>query len=84
VVIYGINYKDENKAAIDWLKHMNNPYKLVISDTDGRLGIDLGVYGAPETFITDKSGMIVFRHVGPIDETVWDKELKSIYLNLNK
>lgn len=84
VVIYGINYKDENKAAIDWLNHMNNPYKIVISDTDGRLGIDLGVYGAPETFVIDKNGMIVFRHVGPIDENVWQKELKSIYLNLKK
>jgi cytochrome c biogenesis protein CcmG/thiol:disulfide interchange protein DsbE len=84
VVIYGINYKDDNKAAIEWLNHMKNPYKLVISDVDGRLGIDLGVYGAPETFIIDKQGSIVFRHVGPIDDNVWKTKLKNIYINLEK
>lgn len=84
VVIYGINYKDDNKAAIEWLNHMKNPYKLVISDVDGRLGIDLGVYGAPETFIIDKQGFIVFRHVGPIDDNVWKTKLKNIYINLEK
>lgn len=84
VVIYGINYKDEDKAALDWLKHMHNPYKLIISDKDGRLGIDLGVYGAPETFIIDKNGSIVFRYVGPIDEKVWDTKIKNIYNKLDK
>jgi cytochrome c biogenesis protein CcmG/thiol:disulfide interchange protein DsbE len=84
VVIYGINYKDEDKAALDWLKHMRNPYKLIISDKDGRLGIDLGVYGAPETFIIDKNGSIVFRYVGPIDENVWDTKIKKIYNKLDK
>lgn len=82
VVIYGINYKDEDKAALDWLKHMKNPYKLIISDKDGRLGIDLGVYGAPETFIIDKNSSIVFRYVGPIDQKVWDTKLKPIYNKL--
>lgn len=84
VIIYGINYKDDNKAAIDWLKHMKNPYKLVISDIEGRLGIDLGVYGAPETFLIDKHGNIVFRYVGPIDEKIWNEKLKAIYFNLIK
>lgn len=82
VVIYGINYKDEDKAALEWLKDMQNPYKLIISDKAGRLGIDLGVYGAPETFIIDKNGSIVFRYVGPIDENVWETKIKKIYNKL--
>lgn len=84
VVIYGINYKDEDNAALDWLKHMHNPYKVIVSDKDGRLGIDLGVYGAPETFIIDKNGYIVFRYVGPLDQNVWENKLKEIYNKLDK
>ena len=58
VVIYGINYKDDNAAAIKWLNELHNPYLLSISDADGTLGLDLGVYGAPETYLIDKQGII--------------------------
>lgn len=77
VTIFGINYKDERPKAQDWLKKYLNPYKSVIFDPDGRLGLDLGVYGAPETYIIDANGVIKFRHVGAVDQQVWQK-LKAI------
>lgn len=84
VVIYGINYKDDKKAAIEWLKQMKNPYKLNISDTEGKLGIDLGVYGAPETYIIDKDGIIVYKHIGELDNIAWKEKLEPIYKELKK
>ncbi|MEY3037691.1 MAG: hypothetical protein RL143_258 [Pseudomonadota bacterium] len=77
VTIFGINYKDERPKALDWLQKYLNPYKAVIFDPDGRLGLDLGVYGAPETYIIDANGVIKFRHVGAVDQQVWQK-LKAI------
>ena len=58
VTIYGVNYKDDNAAAQKWLREFHDPYQLNISDAQGSLGLDLGVYGAPETFIVDKQGII--------------------------
>lgn len=77
VVIFGINYKDEPVKARAWLKRYQNPYRNVILDQEGRLGLDLGVYGAPETYLIDASGTIRYRHVGAVDERVW-RELKSV------
>ena len=71
VVIYGINYKDDNAAALKWLAEFHNPYQLDIRDEDGNLGLNLGVYGAPETFFIDAKGVIRDKFVGVIDETVW-------------
>lgn len=69
--IYGINYRDERGAAIRDLNQAGDPYTLNIFDKDGRLGLDLGVYGAPETFLVDQNGIIRFRYAGPIDMKVW-------------
>ncbi|WP_191486499.1 DsbE family thiol:disulfide interchange protein [Pseudomonas sp. FEN] len=82
VVIYGVNYKDDNAEALKWLKDFHNPYQLNIRDEQGSLGLDLGVYGAPETFFIDAKGVIRYKHVGVIDETVWREQLASVYQSL--
>lgn len=69
--IYGINYRDERGPALMDLARSGDPYTLNIYDKDGRLGLDLGVYGAPETFLIDHKGIIRFRYAGPIDQNVW-------------
>ncbi|WP_019606123.1 DsbE family thiol:disulfide interchange protein [Teredinibacter turnerae] len=79
VRIVGLDYKDEDDAALEWLSHFGNPYESVIADRDGSLGLDLGVYGAPETFLVDKSGIIQYRHVGVVDERVWRSKLAPIF-----
>lgn len=73
VVIYGINYKDDSQAALHWLSVWGNPYRLVGRDIQGQLAIDLGVYGAPESFLVDAQGMIRYRYAGILTETVWKK-----------
>ena len=73
--IYGINYKDDVEEAKRWLAQLHDPYRLSVVDQDGRLGVDLGVFGAPETYVVDKQGVIRHRHVGIIDQRVWDEEL---------
>ena len=75
VPIIGLNYKDKREDALGWLGSLGNPYELSLSDTDGRLGIDLGVYGVPETFVIDKQGVIRYKQIGPISPEVWEKEL---------
>ncbi|MGV8919891.1 MAG: DsbE family thiol:disulfide interchange protein [Pseudomonas sp.] len=82
VVIYGINYKDVNADAIKWLTEFHNPYQINISDAAGNLGLNLGVYGAPETFLIDRKGVIRYKHVGVIDDTVWHEQLASLYQGL--
>lgn len=71
--IFGLNYKDEKDSAINWLKERGNPYKNIIVDTDGNIAIDYGVYGAPETFIIDEDGIIIYKHVGPIDQNFYNQ-----------
>jgi cytochrome c biogenesis protein CcmG/thiol:disulfide interchange protein DsbE len=82
VVIYGINYKDVNADALKWLKEFHNPYQMNINDEAGNLGLNLGVYGAPETFLIDDKGVIRHKYVGVIDETVWHEQLASLYQGL--
>lgn len=84
VVIYGVNYKDDRKAAQDWLRTLHNPYRHNIEDAAGTLGLDLGVYGAPETFFIDAQGIIRDKYVGVIDQSVWEEKLAPIYNNLLK
>lgn len=74
IAIYGVNYKDDPAKALNWLKNLGNPYRFNINDEAGQLGIDLGVYGAPETFLLDKQGVIRHRHVGVLDDQVWEKD----------
>ncbi len=82
VPIYGVNYKDDVVEARIWLKNLHDPYVLSVVDEDGRLGIDLGVFGAPETYLIDRKGLIRYKHVGVVDERVWSTILKPIYDSL--
>jgi cytochrome c biogenesis protein CcmG/thiol:disulfide interchange protein DsbE len=74
VIIYGLNYKDQRELALRWLATLGNPYRFNISDEAGQIGIDLGVYGAPETFLLDANGVIRYRHVGALDERIWQED----------
>lgn len=82
VNIHGINYKDQREPAQKWLRELHNPYQLNIEDAQGSLGLDLGVYGAPETFFVDAAGIIRHKYVGVIDEKVWREKLAPIYQQL--
>lgn len=73
VVIYGLNYKDSTEDATHWLTEWGNPYKAIGSDTRGQVAIDLGVYGAPETFLIDKAGIIQYRHAGILTTKIWEE-----------
>ncbi|MBN9227709.1 MULTISPECIES: DsbE family thiol:disulfide interchange protein [Legionella] len=84
VPIYGLNYKDKPVNALRWLEQWGNPYKLVIQDQDGKVAIDLGVYGAPETFVIDKHGIIRYRHVGIMTQDVWLKEISPLIKRLEQ
>ena len=68
VVIHGVNYKDQRAPAQKWLRELHNPYRLNIEDAKGSLGLDLGVYGAPETFFVDADGLVRYRHFGPLTD----------------
>lgn len=82
VPVYGLNYKDDDADAIRWLQELGNPYLFNIADRQGSLGLDLGVYGAPETYLLDVDGVIRYRHVGVVDENVWQTILQPAYLEL--
>ncbi len=84
VPIYGINYKDEDTAAARWLAELGDPYRANIVDREGTLGLDLGVYGAPETYLVDAQGVVRYRHVGVVDERVWQTILQPLYLELTQ
>ena len=71
--VIGINYKDNPKKAIQWLKNLGNPYSNVPIDKYGRIAIDWGVYGIPETFIINSKGIIKYRHVGPVTKKIYKK-----------
>jgi cytochrome c biogenesis protein CcmG, thiol:disulfide interchange protein DsbE len=73
VPMYGLNYKDDPDNARQWLKTWGNPYLLSGRDTEGRVAIDLGVYGTPETFLVDAKGVIRYRHVGALNQAVWER-----------
>ena len=74
VPIIGLDWKDELDKAQTWLSQLGNPYTVVAFDSQGRTAIDWGVYGAPETFLIDKKGRIVFKHIAPMTMEVWKKE----------
>jgi cytochrome c biogenesis protein CcmG/thiol:disulfide interchange protein DsbE len=74
VAIFGLNYKDSSENATQWLHEWGNPYRQVGEDIDGKVAINIGVYGAPETFLLDKQGIIQYRHVGALTPQIWKKE----------
>ncbi len=82
VRIFGINYADDADKARAFLSDLGDPYVLNVVDADGRLAIDLGVYGAPETFVIDREGHILYRHVGAVDARVWQETLSPMIQSL--
>jgi cytochrome c biogenesis protein CcmG/thiol:disulfide interchange protein DsbE len=76
--IVGVNYKDNPAKALRWLSDYGNPYEFTLQDLDGSLGVELGVYGAPESFLLDAAGTIVYKHVGDINPRVWRDEILPI------
>jgi len=84
VPIIGLNYKDKSDAAKGWLTQWGNPYDLSVKDADGRIGIEYGVYGVPETFVIDKAGVIRFKQIGPITEEVWKQKMLPLIEDLRR
>ncbi len=80
--LVGLNYHDDLKEANLWLKTAGNPYQVTLLDEKGRLGMDLGVYGTPETFVLDKKGIIRYRHVGLVDFSVWNNTVWPLIQSL--
>ena len=81
--LYGLNYKDQRDAGKAFLSKLGNPYQATLFDADGRVGIDYGVYGVPETFIIDKQGVIRLKHVGPLTPEVIQTRLETMLRQLN-
>lgn len=75
IEIVGLNYKDESADGKRWLRQFGDPYKLSVSDLDGRVGIDWGVYGVPESFLVGNDGMIKYKHTGPVTDESLQAEL---------
>jgi cytochrome c biogenesis protein CcmG/thiol:disulfide interchange protein DsbE len=82
--VYGLNYKDQRDDALAWLNEFGNPYVLSSSDTDGRVGIDYGVYGVPETYLIDREGIIRFKQIGPVTPAVLQKTILPLSKELSK
>lgn len=77
VPLVGLNWKDEDDAARQWLTQLGDPYTVTAVDKEGRTAIDFGVYGAPETFFIDAAGLVQYRHVGAMTPEVWEREFLS-------
>jgi cytochrome c biogenesis protein CcmG/thiol:disulfide interchange protein DsbE len=84
VPIYGLNYKDKRPDSIAWLQRYGDPYVLSVSDIQGRIGIDYGVYGVPETYVIDKQGVIRFKHIGPVRPEVLQQKILPLVAQLEK
>lgn len=83
VPVYGLNYKDKREDGLRWLKQLGNPYVDTLFDPEGRLGIDFGVYGVPETFIIDRAGIIRYKQIGPITPQVLREKIEPLLRELN-
>lgn len=81
IPIVGLNYKDNSAAAMKWLDSLGDPYKINLFDEKGVLALDLGVYGAPETYLIDANGVIRYRHVGIVNEEVWKTHFAAFFDN---
>ena len=82
VRIIGLNYKDDSTSAQQWLLKFGDPYRDIIFDPEGKLGLDLGVFGAPETYIIDSEGVIRYKYIGVVDDRIWQQKLEPIFRNL--
>jgi len=74
IPIYGVNWRDQRDEALVFLERLGDPYVASAYDQDGRVGIDWGVYGAPETYLVSPGGSVLYKHIGPMYEEVWQKE----------
>ena len=82
VPVHGLNYKDRPEDAARWLEEMGDPYTRTAADLDGRVGIDWGVYGVPETFVIDREGRIAYKQIGPITPAIWQQTLLPLIRRL--
>ena len=83
VPIVGLNYKDKRDDGLQWLAKFGNPYVLSAFDDEGRVGIDYGVYGVPETFVIDKQGVIRYKQIGPVTPEALEKKILPLIRKLN-
>jgi len=74
VPIYGLNWRDQREDALSWLAQLGDPYEASGYDADGRVGINWGVYGAPETFLIGKDGRVLYKHLGPLNSFIWERD----------
>lgn len=84
VPIYGLDYKDKREAALSVLERRGDPYVMTVSDTDGRVGIDYGVYGVPETYLIDKQGIIRYKQIGPVTPENLREKILPLVAELEK
>ena len=82
--IVGLNYKDQRSDALNWLLQLGNPYVVSVMDSEGRVGIDYGVYGVPETYVIDKQGVIRMKHIGAINPSVLQEKILPLVQELSK
>ena len=82
ITLVGLNYKDDPRNADEWLRRLGDPYEKIAVDRDGRVGIDYGVYGVPETFVIDRDGIIRMKHIGPLTEQVWKRDVLPLVARL--
>ena len=83
VPLYGLNYKDQREDATRWLARFGNPYDASLYDVEGRVGIDFGVYGVPETFVIDQNGVIRLKHIGPLTPDVLANKIEPLLKKLD-
>ena len=84
VPLVGLNYKDQNDDALKWLSRFGDPYQFSVVDGDGRIGIDYGVYGVPETYLIDAEGVIRYKQIGPITPAVLEQKILPLANSLRK
>jgi cytochrome c biogenesis protein CcmG/thiol:disulfide interchange protein DsbE len=84
VPVIGLNYKDTNDLGLAWLTQNGDPYQVSVVDADGRVGIDWGVYGVPETFVVDKTGVIRYKQIGPITQESLTQKILPLVRELQK
>jgi len=82
VPVYGVDYKDQREEALSWLRRWGNPYPLVAVDDSGRVGINYGVYGVPETYVIDKAGTIRYKQIGPVDQDTYENKILPLVKEL--
>jgi cytochrome c biogenesis protein CcmG/thiol:disulfide interchange protein DsbE len=84
VPILGLNYKDRREDALGWLQHLGDPYRISLVDLDGKVGIDYGVYGVPETYVIDRAGVIRYKRIGPVTPEILQQKILPLISELKR